>query len=128
MIFAAADKSDRYHSDGVKHLEELGKRVILADSGLIEFDIVLKSRGFDGEERRQEWRRLVEEFPRAGTAIKPVGPTTLYIAAGLEAGYGLGYFDSLVAAEALEFDGEVVSSDRDFDRIPGLRRIPLEED
>jgi len=46
------------------------------------------------------------------------------LASDIEGKLGLDYFDSLVAAEALEHDGAVVSSDRKFDRVPGLKRMP----
>ena len=37
----------------------------------------------------------------------------------------LSYFDSLIAASALALDDQVVSVGDSFDRVPGLRRIPL---
>ncbi len=36
------------------------------------------------------------------------------------------YFDSIHLALSLEVDGQIVSSDRFFDRVAGIRRIPLE--
>lgn len=47
------------------------------------------------------------------------------MAGQLETRFELDYFDALLASEALEHDGEVVSSDRQFDKIPGLRRVTL---
>ena len=37
--------------------------------------------------------------------------------------YGLGIFDAVHAAAALDAGGEIASTDRVFDRIPGLKRI-----
>ena len=41
-------------------------------------------------------------------------------------GKDLGLTTSLIAAEASEHDGAIVSTDREFDRIPGLRRVSLD--
>ena len=47
----------------------------------------------------------------------------LYLSAKIEGEEGTDYFDAGVAAEAESFDGIVVSSDRVFDKLKGLKRI-----
>lgn len=125
VLFAAADPADEYHDDAARHLAEAGAESIVAASGLIEFDLVLRARGQSPGARRAEFRRLIAEFPEVETAVGSVKPRTMYVAASLEEGFQLGHFDSLIAAEALAFDGKIVSSDRDFDPVPGLERIAL---
>ena len=49
----------------------------------------------------------------------------LLLQAEIEEKYKLSYFDSLIAASALSVDGVIVSDDKIFERIPGIRRIPL---
>ncbi|RJS86589.1 type II toxin-antitoxin system VapC family toxin [Methanophagales archaeon] len=52
--------------------------------------------------------------------------TTLFIRqTEIEEKYGLSYFDSLIAASAFKVDSAVVSDDSAFDRVQGLKRIPL---
>lgn len=125
VLFAAADPSDRYHRDAESRLGKVGDRVRVAASGLIEFDLVLKARGYSAESRRSEFKSMVEGFPEIEDAPATIAPRTLYLAAAIEEGLQLDYFDSLIAAEAIGFDGKLVSSDRDFDRVPGLERILL---
>jgi hypothetical protein len=36
------------------------------------------------------------------------------------------YFDSIHLAVPMEVDGQIISSDRFFDRVAGVKRIPLE--
>ncbi len=127
VLFAAADPADKRHKDAVARLSSVGGRILVATASFLEFDLVLKSNGYTPSRRRDELKRMMDEFPKIDSAIRPVGPSTIYLAADIEAGYRLDYFDSLIAAEALAFDGELVSSERDFDVIPGLKRIPLEE-
>ncbi|RZN42973.1 MAG: type II toxin-antitoxin system VapC family toxin [Methanophagales archaeon ANME-1-THS] len=45
--------------------------------------------------------------------------------AEIEEKAGLSYFDSLIAASALAVDGALFSDDSAFDRVQGLKRIPL---
>jgi predicted nucleic acid-binding protein len=125
VLFAAADPADKYHDDAARHLGSVGAEAIVAGSGLIEFDLVLRARGHPPAARRAEFKRLIAEFPEVETAVGRVKPRTMYVATSLEEGFQLGFFDSLIAAEALAFDGKIVSSDRDFDLVPGLKRIAL---
>jgi len=53
----------------------------------------------------------------------PVSPTVLYLSARIEGEEGTDHFDAGVAAEAESFDGIVVSRDRVFEKIKGLKRI-----
>lgn len=126
VLFAAADRSDRVHLKATAQLRKLGRGLLLGTFALMEFDVVLKSRGFSGKERRDEMTLLTIDFPRVATSVHPITPRTLYLGSLYEERFGLDYFDSLLAAEASEHDGAMVSTDREFDRIPGLRRIPLD--
>lgn len=125
VLFAAANPLDRHHADASSHLARVGKRVKVAAAGLLEFDLVLKARGYSSSSRMREFKNLIGGFPETEGAPGTLAPRTLYVAAAIEGGFGLDYFDALIAAEALVFDGKLVSSDRDFDGVPGLGRIAL---
>lgn len=127
VLFAAADPSDKYHQDAAVRLAAAGARILLAAAGLVEFDLVLRGRGYAPPARREVLRSMMAEFPEVEAAMSAIVPRTLYLAAAIEEGYRLDYFDSLIAAEALTFDGKLISSDRDFDAISGLQRIALKE-
>ncbi len=123
VLFAAADPEDAFHEKALEHLAKLGTRYVLATSALIEFDIVLKSRGFDYNERMEKFALLIRDFPAAAEAVHRITPATLYLAALHERDFDLDYFDACVAAEAWEHDGIVVSTDESFDVIPDLKRM-----
>jgi len=125
-LFAAADPTDRFHIKAMAQLRGLGGGLLLGTFALMEFDVVLKSRGLSAEARRREMTLLMIDFPLAVTSVHPITPKTLYLAALYEEKFVLGYFDSLIAAEASEHDGAIVSTNREFDRIPGLRRVSLD--
>lgn len=127
VLFAAADDEDRFHEAARSCLEGLSSRVVLGTFTLAEFDIVLKSSGYTSKERGDELLLLLKEFPFAASCVHHVSFSTFVLASDIEASLGLDYFDALIAAESIEHDGAVVSSDREFDKVPGLTRIPLVE-
>lgn len=124
VLFGAADERDEKHAkalDYMKRLEE--EKFFLAGFALIEFDVVLKSRGYSCEERMNLYGLLLKNFPYSDAKVRVLKPTVLYLAARIEKETRLDYFDAGVAAEALQHDGVVVSSDEAFDRVVHLKRI-----
>jgi predicted nucleic acid-binding protein len=126
VLFGAADPMDRFHKSAVSFLSKLGSSFLLGTFAIMEFDVVLKSSGLSNTKRMEEMTLLTRDFPNIGRSIHRVSPTTFYLAALFEEEFRLDYFDALIAAEATEHDGIVVSSDRELDRIPNLRRIRLD--
>src|ERR1700758_4187601 len=111
VLFAAADPLDKFHRDGVRHLRSIGGMTLVGTSALMEFDIVMKSRGLLAGDRMNEMALLMKDYPNVASSVHPVSPSTLYLAALQEREYRLDYFDALIAAEAAEHDGEMISSD-----------------
>lgn len=95
----------------------------LAGFAVLEFDIVLKSRGFSSDERMEKSALMIKDFPQVTSKTSSINPSTLYLTAKLEKEQGMEYFDAGVASEALQKDGIVVSTDRVFDKIPDLQRV-----
>lgn len=124
VLFAAGDEGDRHHSRAKRHLESIGEAdVYLGAFALLEFDITLKSRGFSFEERMERHALLLRDYPALDRKVSRLSSATLYLTSRLEAEVRLEYFDAGIAAEALQFDGVVVSTDRAFDQVEGLRKI-----
>ncbi len=124
IIFGAADSNDRHHDRAKRHLQRIANsEVYLGTFALLEFDIVMKSRGLSFQERMEKHASLLRDYPELSEKMVSVSPATLYLASRLEGEAELEYFDSGVAAEALQLDGTVVSTDRAFDRVEGLKRI-----
>lgn len=124
VLFGTADSKDNHHEHASKHLRRISEpEIYLGTFALQEFDIVLKSRGLSFEDRMQEHASLLRDYPELNHKVAAVSPTTFYLASKLEDEADLEYFDAGIAAEALQLDGIVVSTDRAFDRIEGLKRI-----
>jgi len=123
VLFATADSNDKHHARARRHLETVGDSdVYLGAFALLEFDITLKSRGYSFEERMEKHALLLSAHPALDRKVARIGPATLYLTSRLEAEVELEYFDAGIAAEALQLDGIVVSTDRAFDKVEGLRR------
>ena len=64
VLFSAADSEDPHHAGAVKCLRNLGREgLLLGEAALVEFDLVLKSRGFAPAVRREEMILLMHDFP-----------------------------------------------------------------
>ena len=123
VLFATADSNDKHHERGKKHLGLIDEpQVYLAAFALFEFDITLKSRGVTFEQRMEKHASLLRDFPALNQKVTKFSPSTFYLASRLEEETDLEYFDAGIAAEALQLDGSVVSTDRAFDKVEGLTR------
>ena len=124
VVFGAVDPEDAAHDKSKRFLARLGEPdYYLAGFALLEFDIVLKSRGFSYRQRMVQHALLAKDYPLSTVKVRPLSPTVLYLSARIEGEEETDYFDAGVAAEAKVLDGIVVSSDRVFDRLKGLKRI-----
>jgi predicted nucleic acid-binding protein len=123
VLFATGDSNDKHHERAKRHLQLIGEtEVYLGAFALFEFDITLKSRGFTFEQRMEEYALLLRDHPPLDRKVAKLSPSTFYLAARLEEETDLEYFDAGIAAEALQLDGTVVSTDRAFDKVEGLSR------
>ena len=124
VLFGAADTKDPTHDKAKRFLARLEESdYYLASFATLEFDIVMKSRGLSHEQRMLQHALLAKDYPASTVKARHLSPTVLYLAARIEGEEGTDYFDAGVAAEAMTLDGVVVSTDRIFDRIKGLKRI-----
>jgi predicted nucleic acid-binding protein len=124
VLFGTADSRDAHHEQASKHLRCIvDPETYLGAFALLEFDIVMKSRGFTFHDRMEKHASLLRDYPELGDKVAALSPAVFYLTARLENDTDLEYFDAGIAAEALQLDGTVVSTDRAFDRVKGLRRI-----
>lgn len=124
VLFGAADPKDLRHEKSTAYLARLNEAdFYLASFALIEFDIVMKSRGMGYSERMVRHALLARDHPSTMIKVRPLSPQVLYLAARIEGEEEVDYFDAGVAAEAQALDGHIVSTDPVFDRIPGVRRV-----
>ncbi len=124
VLFGTADSNDPHHERAKRHLRRISEpEVYLATFALLEFDIVMKSRGLSFEDRMEKHAILLRDNPELDRKVAGISPATLYLASRLEEAAELEYFDAGVAAEAIQLDGRVISTDRAFDLVEGLTRI-----
>jgi predicted nucleic acid-binding protein len=128
-ILFALNPKDRKHEAALgvlKGLREDGKEILVPDTAMLEFQIVLKSIDKEPSVIRAAilaLRRAIEA--NGGREVGTIDSGLIAEQCEIEEKYGLTYFDSLIAASALRLDGELVSGDRIFDGVPGINRIPL---
>jgi predicted nucleic acid-binding protein len=123
VLFATADSNDKHHERARRHLRRVGEPgVYLSALALFEFDITLKSRGFTFEQRMEEYALLLRDYPNLDRKVTTLSPSTFYLTSRLEEETNLEYFDAGIAAEALQLDASVISTDRAFNRVEGLTR------
>ena len=124
VLFGAADSKDPVHEKSARYMARLAEPdYYLASLALVEFDIVMKSRGLSHRERMLRHALLARDYPASNTKVRTLSPTTLYLAAKIGDEQAIDYFDAGVAAEAKALDGVIVSTDRVFDKLRGLKRL-----
>jgi len=124
VLFGAMDPRDPSHSESVHYLRLLeNPEYYLAGFAIMEYDIVLKSRGFSPRQRMTYHAVLSHDFPTLTTKTRRLSPEIMYMTAKLEQEGGVDYFDAGVGAEAKMYDGQIVSKDSIFDKMTGLKRI-----
>jgi predicted nucleic acid-binding protein len=123
VLFGTADSKDKHHEQARKHLRRISEpEMYLGAFALFEFDVTLKSRGFSFEQRMETHALLLGDYPDLDRKVSRLTPSVLYVTSRLEEELHLEYFDAGIAAEALQLDGSIVSTDKAFDRVEGLTR------
>lgn len=124
-LLFAVNPRDHKHQHAMKLLKELDG-VVVPDTAILEFQVVLRARGRSPLEVKMALLALLEALARFGVKeAKTISVSLLAFQCELEEGYGLSYFDSLIASSASILDRRIVSDDSVFDRVPDIRRIPL---
>ena len=124
LIFALNPK-DQKHEDALKRINEIhGLKV--PDTAILEFQAVLRARDRTQSQVKLALLALRQILSQHNIEETSTLNTKLLISqCELEEKYALSYFDSLLAASALALDKQIISDDKAFDKIPGLKRIPI---
>ncbi len=118
--------SDPRHKYVLEIFNNLGSSIVVPDTALLEFEVVLRSRGLSTDEIKKALYAIHLILDKYGVnEIKTINTLLLITHLELMEQYKLSYFDSLIAASALSYDGIIISDDKDFDKIKDLRRIPI---
>lgn len=127
MLFAHLKRKDPLKRDAEKLLRKVCERELRVEaSSEVVNEVVIwhKSHGYS-EKHIRTILGLVSAIP---ITYIPLTPEIAISASVLAEKYGLSYFDSYHAATALSRpDRTIISSNGVFDKLPGLRRLPLGE-
>lgn len=124
LLIAFVNSIDELHEKADEIFLRVSRKelqdIYAASSAYMEYELVHRAKGVpDGEV--MEDLDAFSRYPNLGEATLKV--ETLIKAAELRSGYGLTCFDSIHAATAILHDGVIISSDRAYDNVPGLRRL-----
>ncbi len=124
VLIAFVNALDKYHEAASRLLKEVTsgkiKNVKVAASAYLEYALILRSKGYDEEEIREDLIHF-RNMPNLGEA--PLNVDVLIRASKLRKEYNLTFFDSLHAATALMLDKVIISVDQAYKRIKGLKVI-----
>ncbi len=104
--------SDPLHEDAVRIIENLGKERRVSQASLIEFDLLMKSRGLGLYDRLKAWMVLNKLI--SNDSVEPVLPLDMIIALYLYEKYGLDYFDALIVAQCIARNAKPLTTDKEI--------------
>ncbi|MHA2370977.1 MAG: PIN domain-containing protein, partial [Candidatus Hodarchaeales archaeon] len=113
VLFGAADSDDPTHKEAKAYIDKVTPTgdYWLPSFALIEFDLVLRSRGKKAKEKMDIYLLFEKDFSEVSSRCLPINATALYHLARLEDTYRIDYFDAGIVAQALTLDGIVVTKD-----------------
>ncbi|RLI89985.1 MAG: hypothetical protein DRO65_03605 [Candidatus Altiarchaeales archaeon] len=124
-VLFALRPTDRKHHAVIKLLRTL-PNVVVPDTALLEFELVLRGKGLPDGDVMKALELIKRILGQLGISqVKTLDIDLLIQHNKIMMDYGLSFFDSLIAASALSLDKVVISDDRDFDKVPGLKRIAI---
>ncbi len=94
-------------------------KVSLSSVALVEMELVYRSEG--REDALLKDMAALASIPN--TVFEPLTPDVALSAVFLRQTFNLGFFDSHYAATALKIDASIISFDRAYDAVKGLKRI-----
>ena len=119
ILIALASKTDKHHNEVRMILNKLDETK-LSPYSFTELDLLITSKALIVK-LPDFYNVLKAVFTYYGLSIIPSNPSHLARAWNLRRKYGLTFFDSLHAAIALEEDEVLISFDKKYGKIEGLK-------
>jgi len=122
MLIAFVNKADKLHDVAVKIFNKIINKelrnVAIPVSAFMEYELVLRSRGYGEDTICSD----IEAFKSIENIDEITLTSNIIIkASSLRKRYGLTYFDSLHVASALLYDKLIISTDKAYQKISGLK-------
>ena len=125
LLFLLNPKDPR-HEYALRIVEKLKGRLYVPDTALLESEVTLRSRGRSSRQVVMAFLALKKIFIDYDIKeICTLNLDTMLLHLDLVERYKLSYFNSLLAASAISVDSIIVSDDKVFDNVMGLKRIPI---
>ena len=125
QILFAFNPRDKHHNGAIKLLEDIQMGKIgdayVTDVALLEFVVVMKSRGYANRQIKKALLALQRILVRYGIQYKKTLNTSVFIDALSFMNKGVSFFDALLAASIKSIDNIIISSDKTYEKI-GITR------
>jgi len=122
VIFAFLNSLDPKFKPAERIFNKIGSgqlKVSVSSVALVEMELVYRSEGRD--EALLKDMAALASIPN--TTFEPLTPDVTLSSVFLRQTFRLGFFDSHYASAALKLDGKIISFDKAYDRVNGLKRI-----
>ena len=122
VLFAVADSKDKWHKIGLKLLNRVNEDHLwfIPSFALLEFDLVLKSRGYSESDRMEKFALLINDYPHLEVKTISITPKIIHETARVESIYKTDYFDAGMVATALILDKKIATTDKKILAIPEI--------
>ena len=121
VLLALISPEDKHHAEAIELLDKLRGEVAMSPFSLMELDLLLRSGEIVVKEVEAFYDALGDLFDFREVEILPTKPRYHGEAFGLRKRHeNLKYFDSLHAAVAVVEDLELVSYDKEYEKVTGL--------
>jgi len=124
LLIGLISSFDKLHDLSKEIFEKISlneiKNIFIPSSVFMEYELLLKSKKI----KTSELIRDIIHF-KALENIKeiPLNSSIIILAQNLRENYNLTYFDSLHCASALNVDGIIISTDKDFKNVKNLKLL-----
>ena len=125
LILALASKTDKHHSDAVRIVKNI-RPLTISPYVFIEVDFLIRL-GMLKVVQPDFYKALKQLIEFYEISVAKVRPEHVMIARDLRERYGLTYFDSLHAAVAITEDDVLLSYNKIYSKISGIRYLHPEQ-
>jgi predicted nucleic acid-binding protein len=122
VIFAYLNELDPNFSVAERLFNKLSSgsiKVSISSAALVEMELIYRSEN----KEHALLRDMAALAALPNTTFEPLTPEIALSAVYMRQTYGLGFLDSHYAATALNLDKTILSFDRAYDNVKGLRRL-----
>ena len=123
-IIGFLNKRDKFHKEANLIFKKINKKqldVVISSVSLIELQLIYKSKQIEFQFEFD----LAEFQAIRNLEWAPLNIESSLAAINFRKRYDLTFFDSLHVGIAINLDKQIISQDKKYDNIAGLKRIPL---